>query len=185
MCWWQGVLTVFLANLIVLVPMVLNGHPGCKYGVPFPVLSRAAFGIKGANIPSLLRAMVACGWFGIQTWIGGQAIHRLAVTLFGGAVRGAAIGWLGGISFPELACFLSFWLLQVAIIWNGIESIRDLEAWSAPILVAYVRRASFSFVSFRSRRRAFCLVWFGLVWFCSRVYERTFPGGTEPCASIT
>lgn len=135
MSWWQGVLTVFAANCVVLLPMVLNGHPGCKYGVPFPVLSRAAFGIRGANVPSLLRAAVACGWFGIQTWVGGQAIHQLLNALLGGGLLSSVpVAWLG-ISISQLACFLTFWSVQVAIIWNGIDSIRMLEAYSAPVLI--------------------------------------------------
>ena len=90
MNWWQAVLTIMLGNLIVLVPMVLNGHAGTKYGVPFPVLARASFGIQGAHIPSLLRALVACGWFGIQTWFGGFAIYQLLNALTGDALVGTA-----------------------------------------------------------------------------------------------
>src|SRR5882724_4316836 len=82
MNWWQAVLTIFLGNLIVLVPMVLNAHAGTKYGIPFPVLCRASFGTRGANLPALLRALVACGWFGIQAWIGGDAIHRILAVFF-------------------------------------------------------------------------------------------------------
>src|SRR5436309_4137011 len=77
MNWWQAVLTIFLGNLIVLIPMVLNAHAGTLYGIPFPVYCRAAFGTKGANVPAILRALVACGWFGIQTWIGGDAIYKI------------------------------------------------------------------------------------------------------------
>src|SRR5918996_1106 len=77
MNWWQAVLTIFLGNVIVLIPMVLNAHAGTKYGIPFPVYCRASFGIRGANVPALLRALVACGWFGIQTWIGGGAIYKI------------------------------------------------------------------------------------------------------------
>ena len=77
MNWWQAILTIFLGNLIVLIPMVLNAHAGTHYGIPFPVYCRASFGTKGANIPALLRALVACGWFGIQTWIGGNAIYKI------------------------------------------------------------------------------------------------------------
>src|SRR5947208_2064604 len=78
MSWWQAVLTIFLGNLIVLVPMVLNAHAGTKYGIPFPVYCRASFGVVGANVPAMLRALVACGWFGIQTWIGGSALFQIA-----------------------------------------------------------------------------------------------------------
>ncbi|KAG0586952.1 hypothetical protein KC19_2G130500 [Ceratodon purpureus] len=134
MAWWQGILTVLIGNLVVLVPMVLSGHAGTKFGVPFPVLARASFGIRGANVPSLLRALVACGWFGIQTWIGGQAIYQLLNTLLKGSLTGGAVPWLG-ISVAEFGCFMVFWLLQVGIIWNGIESIRELEKLSAPILI--------------------------------------------------
>src|SRR5215207_10122766 len=77
MNWWQAVLTVFLGNVIVLIPMVLNAHAGTRYGIPFPVYCRASFGVLGANVPALLRALVACGWFGIQTWIGGAAIYTI------------------------------------------------------------------------------------------------------------
>src|SRR5450432_4793466 len=81
MNWWEAVATIFLGNLIVLVPMVLNAHAGTKYGIPFPVLVRASFGVRGANLPAVLRALVACGWFGIQAWIGGQAIHSMLAIL--------------------------------------------------------------------------------------------------------
>ena len=102
MSWSQAVMTVMLGNVIVLVPMILNGHPGTKYGVPFPVMSRASFGIHGAHIPSLLRALVACGWFGIQTWIGGAAIYQLLGVINGGPLGGDPIGLLGinGVEFP-------------------------------------------------------------------------------------
>src|SRR5688572_2409055 len=82
MNWWQAVLTIFLGNVIVLVPMVLNAHAGTKYGIPFPVYCRASFGVLGANVPAILRALVACGWFGIQTWIGGAAIYTLMGVFF-------------------------------------------------------------------------------------------------------
>ncbi len=123
-----------MANLIVLVPMVLNAHAGTKYGVPFPVLARAAFGVRGANVPSLLRALVACGWFGIQTWVGAGAIHTLLNALSGGALTAPPIAWLG-ISAPEAACFLLFWGAQVAIIVRGIECIKAVERYSAPVLI--------------------------------------------------
>ncbi|PNH07349.1 putative allantoin permease [Tetrabaena socialis] len=134
MSWWQGILTVFFGNLITLGPMVLNGHPGTKYGVPFPVLARASFGIRGANLPSLSRALVACGWFGIQTWIGGSSIFQMLMAVTGGAVAGPVVGWLG-ISLPELACFMAFWAAQVWIVVRGMESIRLLERYSAPLLI--------------------------------------------------
>ncbi len=134
MSWWQAVGTVMLGNVIVLVPMVLNGHPGTKYGVPFPVLTRASFGILGANIPSVLRGLVACGWFGIQTWIGGSAIYQLLNVLTKDGLVGADLPVLG-INPAETVCFLIFWAIQVVILLRGIESIRILETLAAPFLI--------------------------------------------------
>jgi NCS1 family nucleobase:cation symporter-1 len=127
MDWKQAVFTIFLGNVIVLAPMLLNSHPGAKYGVPFPVLARASFGVLGANIAAVLRALVACGWFGIQTWIGGEAISTLLATL--------APGWKN-FSYATAVCFLLFWLINLAVILMGIESIRKLQGISAPILLA-------------------------------------------------
>ena len=135
MSWSQAVVTVMLGNLIVLAPMILNGHPGTKYGVPFPVLARAAFGIQGAHFPSMLRAFVACGWFGIQTWVGGSAIYQLSNVLAGGALATAPLPLLG-INAAQFTCFLVFWAVQVFIIYRGVESIRVLESWAAPFLIA-------------------------------------------------
>ncbi|MEM7200126.1 MAG: NCS1 family nucleobase:cation symporter-1 [Planctomycetota bacterium] len=134
MSWGQAVLTVLLGNLIVLVPMILNGHPGTKYGIPFPVLARASFGIHGAHVPSLLRALVACGWFGIQTWVGGSAIYQLANVLADGGLEGDALGVLG-INAGQLGCFLAFWAIQLVVIHRGVESIRKLETVAAPFLL--------------------------------------------------
>ncbi|MFN2384287.1 MAG: NCS1 family nucleobase:cation symporter-1 [Gemmatimonadota bacterium] len=134
MNWWQAVATIALGNAIVLVPMLLNGHAGTKYGVPFPVLLRAPFGVRGANLPALLRALVACGWFGIQTWIGGHAIYALARVVQPDIGAAAPIGWLG-INGWELAAFILFWLMNVYFAWAGTESIKWLEAWGAPILL--------------------------------------------------
>ncbi|MCI0403938.1 MAG: NCS1 family nucleobase:cation symporter-1 [Acidobacteria bacterium] len=126
MDWKQAVGTVFLGNTIVLAPMLLNSHPGTRFGIPFPVLARAAFGVLGANIPAVLRGLVACGWFGIQTWIGGEAINSLLTTLWPawkGVPQGVAI------------CFLVFWVINLAVVLAGIESIRFLQGISAPILL--------------------------------------------------
>src|SRR5437867_5123336 len=126
MNWWQAILTIFLGNLIVLVPMTLNAHAGARYGIPFPVLARASFGTLGANVPAVLRALVACGWFGIQTWIGGQAIHALMSVLLPGWGRMGAGPWLS---------FAIFWLINILVIVRGIDSIKFLEGWSAPFLL--------------------------------------------------
>ncbi|MBI5631593.1 MAG: NCS1 family nucleobase:cation symporter-1 [Elusimicrobia bacterium] len=133
MNWWQAVLTIFLGNCIVLVPMVLNAHAGTKYGIPFPVYCRPAFGILGANIPALLRALVACGWFGIQAWIGGWAIFKLCAIYLPG-LEAWPHGFFG-ISLPQLACFLFFWGLNMYVIYRGVESIRFLLNIKAPLLI--------------------------------------------------
>src|SRR5258705_146376 len=108
MNWWQAVLTIFLGNLIVLVPMILNAHAGTRYGIPFPVYCRAAFGTIGANIPAILRALVACGWFGIQTWIGGDAIYKILAVFFPALAQGQP-GALLGITPAQFICFMFFW----------------------------------------------------------------------------
>jgi nucleobase:cation symporter-1, NCS1 family len=126
MNWWQAIGTILLGNLIVLVPMLLNAHAGAKYGIPFPVLVRTSFGVRGANIPAVLRALVACGWFGIQTWIGGQAIHSMLQILWPAAADPRVV-WL---------CFGAFWLLNIFVIWKGLETIRFLEDIGAPFMLA-------------------------------------------------
>jgi NCS1 family nucleobase:cation symporter-1 len=126
MNWAQALTTILLGNVIVLVPMILNAHAGTKYGVSFPVLARASFGVKGANIPAMLRAIVACGWFGIQTWIGGLAIDALMTALWS--------GW-AGLAGGKAIGFAVFWLIQVCIIIKGTEGIKILESWSAPLLL--------------------------------------------------
>ena len=134
---WLALGTIILGNLVVLVPMVLNGHAGTRYGIPFPVLLRSSFGVIGANVPAMLRALVACGWFGIQTWIGGHAIYLLARVLLptGWDLPQPLPDWLG-ITSGQLLAFLAFWAINVAIIIRGMESIRVLERWSAPVLLA-------------------------------------------------
>src|SRR6184192_3329817 len=127
MNWKQAVITIFVGNVIVMVPMLLNSHPGTKYGIPFPVLARASFGVLGANVAAVLRALVACGWFGIQTWIGGEAINTLLATVWP-AWRHQPYG--------VAICFMAFWLINLAVILRGIEYIRFLQGISAPILLA-------------------------------------------------
>src|SRR5262245_56431646 len=127
MNWWQAMLTILLGNTIVLIPMILNAHAGTKYGVSFPVLCRAAFGVRGANVPAILRAIVACGWFGIQTWIGGLALHELMAAVWPGWTNVPGNVWV---------TFMAFWLVQVAIILRGLEGIKLLQSWSAPLLLS-------------------------------------------------
>ncbi len=126
MSWWQAIGTILLGNLIVLIPMLLNAHAGAKYGIPFPVFVRASFGVRGANIPAVLRALVACGWFGIQTWIGGQAIFSMLKILWPAAAASPAGAWV---------CFFAFWALNIAVIWRGIETIKFLEGIGAPFML--------------------------------------------------
>lgn len=136
MNWWQALVVILLGNVIVLVPMLLNAHPGTAYGIPFPVLLRASFGVRGANIAALMRGVVACGWFGIQTWIGGAAIYGTAALIFrfAPATPADALPVLG-ISAGQFGCFLLFWSVNVFFIVRGMESIKWLEALSAPFLL--------------------------------------------------
>lgn len=134
MNWAQAVATIFLGNVIILAPMIAVGHMGAKYGVPFPVLLRAAFGPQGAKIPALARGLVACGWFGINTWVGGSAIYVILNALTGEAFRGAALPVLG-IDAAQSLCFLAFWAMHLYFIRHGTESIRWLEVLSAPFLL--------------------------------------------------
>lgn len=126
MSWIQAVLTILLGNLIVLIPMLLNAHAGTRYGIPFPVFVRASFGVRGANVPAVLRALVACGWFGIQAWIGGQAIYSMLRILWPGAASLPGSIWM---------CFFLFWALNMFVIWRGIETIKFLEGIGAPFML--------------------------------------------------
>ncbi|KAL8202048.1 hypothetical protein R6Q57_011195 [Mikania cordata] len=134
MAWWQGILTVVTANIITFIALGLTGHPGTRYGIPFPVLARSAFGIRGANIPTLLRGLVACGWYGIETWIGGEAIFLLLPASIKKSTLSNSIPWLG-TSPIEFGCFLAFWLAQLIAVTKGMDGIRELEKYSAPILI--------------------------------------------------
>src|ERR1700682_1475255 len=126
MNWKQALFTVFLGNVVVLIPMLLNAHAGARYGIPFPVFARASFGVLGANIPAIVRALGACGWFGIQTWIGGEAINA--------RIGALAPAW-GPFAYGAALCFTGFWLLNVVVILRGIETIRFLQGISAPFLL--------------------------------------------------
>jgi NCS1 family nucleobase:cation symporter-1 len=126
MNWWQAIFTIMLGNVIVLIPMILNAHAGTKYGIPFPVLARASFGTRGSNVPALLRAIVACGWFGIQTWIGGQALNAMLIILIPSWATFGIGPWVS---------FGIFWAINVYFIVKGTESIRWLESLAAPFLL--------------------------------------------------
>lgn len=132
MNWWQAILTIFIGNVVVLIPMILNGHAGTKYGIPFPVFARASFGIYGANIPAVLRAIVACGWFGIQTWIGGFSIFLMLKVWFPSIADLPQIfpEWVGLQTGPAITFFL-FWLLNMFVVYLGIESIKKLLVFKA------------------------------------------------------
>jgi len=136
MNWWQAMLAILLGNMIVLVPMVLCGHAGTRYGVPFPVFARAAFGVFGSHVPSLARALVACGWFGIQTYIGGEAISAMLGILWPGWLALGGGATFIGLTLPSWISFFGFWLINVAFVWRGTESIKWLENFAAPFLIA-------------------------------------------------
>jgi NCS1 family nucleobase:cation symporter-1 len=135
MNWSQAILTIFLGNLIVLIPMLLNAHAGTRYGIPFPVFCRASFGTRGANIPALMRAFVACGWFGIQTWIGGNAIYKILAVFNPSLTRGNVLPVLG-ITPAQFICFLFFWAINMLVVYKGIDCIRWLLNIKAPLLIA-------------------------------------------------
>src|ERR671918_929482 len=126
MNWWQALLTISLGNVLVLIPMLLNAHAGTKYGVPFPVFVRSSFGVRGANFAAIARALVACGWFGIQTWLGGAALDALLTAAWG--------GW-ADITGHTFIAFLVFWAIQLVIILTGVEGVKWFESFSAPLLI--------------------------------------------------
>jgi len=150
MSWSQAIVTILVGNTIVLAPILLNSHPGTKYGVPFPVFARAAYGVFGANVPAVMRAIVACGWFGIQCWIGGHALQRFVESLWAGWPTALGDGKLGGYLPTEWLCYAAFWSLNILIVYRGMELLRRIENWAAPyvllmttlLLVWILRRAS-------------------------------------------
>ena len=141
MNWWQALFTILLGNTIVLVPILLNSHPGTKYGIPFPVFARAAYGTIGSNLPALMRALVACGWFGIQAWIGGEALHTLFTSLLPGWPTLLGAGF-GGHTTTEWLSFLLFWGLNICIIYRGMDLLRLVENWAAPFVLVMTARAA-------------------------------------------
>ena len=134
MNWWQALITILLGNIIVLIPILLNSHPGTKYGIPFPVFARAAYGTYGSNLPALMRAIVACGWFGIQAWIGGEALHTFFSAIIPGW-RTLLGGPIGGHAPTEWLSFLLFWGLNIYIIYRGMDLLRKVENWAAPFVL--------------------------------------------------
>src|SRR6476660_7346254 len=134
MNWWQALITILLGNVIVLAPILLNSHPGTKYGIPFPVFARASYGTTGSNLPALMRALVACGWFGIQTWIGGEALQTFFAVLIPGW-KTLLGGPIGGHPPTQWLSFLLFWGLNIFIIYRGTNLLRAVENWAAPFVL--------------------------------------------------
>ena len=133
MSWWQALLTILLGNLIVLAPILLNSHPGTKYGIPYPVFARAAYGTTGSNLPALMRALVGCGWFGIDVWIGGQALQTLFVSIYPGWHDLA--GTIRGYPGTQWISFLVFWTINIVVIYRGMELVRRIERFAAPFVL--------------------------------------------------
>ncbi|KAL0309638.1 UNVERIFIED_CONTAM: Purine-uracil permease NCS1 [Sesamum radiatum] len=167
MAWWQGIAIVVAANLILLFPLILTGHPGTRFGISFPVLARSSFGIRGAHIPTLLRALVGCGWYGIESWIGGEAIFLLLPKIIKESTFAKPLYWLG-TSPLEFACFITFWVAQLGIVWKGMDGIKELEKYSAPILIlltsclliwSYIRAGGFSHMLSLSSRLSSSEFW--------------------------
>jgi nucleobase:cation symporter-1, NCS1 family len=135
MNWWQALLTILVGNTIVLAPILLNSHPGTKYGIPFPVFARASYGVFGANVPAVMRALVACGWFGIQCWIGGQALHTFLRSILPGWPELLGDARPGGHLLTEWVCFLAFWGINIWIVYRGMELLRRVENLAAPYVL--------------------------------------------------
>src|SRR4051812_44398631 len=133
MNWWQALLTILVGNTIVLVPILLNSHAGTKYGIPFPVFARASYGTIGSNLPALMRAIVACGWFGIQAWIGGEALHTFFTSILPSWPK--LLGNFAGHPRTEWISFLLFWALNILIIYRGMDLLRRFENWAAPFVL--------------------------------------------------
>jgi NCS1 family nucleobase:cation symporter-1 len=138
--WYQAILTIMLGNVIVLIPMLLNSHAGTKYGIPYPVFARASFGVYGANLAALLRAGIACGWFGIQTWIGGEAVYTVVGAIFGQGswwltADKIQIGLGNAQPWTLWLSFIIFWALNLLIIWRGMDAVRRFENWAAPFVL--------------------------------------------------
>ncbi len=133
MAWWQALGTILVGNLIVLAPILLNSHPGTKYGIPFPVFARAAYGTTGANLPALMRAIVACGWFGINAWIGGQALQTFFRSLWPG--WSDLLPDINGFAGTQWISFLLFWGLNILVIYKGMDVLRRVERWAAPYVL--------------------------------------------------
>src|SRR5688572_1192466 len=133
MSWWQALLTILIGNVIVLAPILLNSHAGTKYGIPFPVFARAAYGTTGSNLPALMRALIACGWFGINAWIGGQALQMMFIKIYPGwrDLAGTVHGYPG----TQWISFLLFWALNLVIIYRGMELVRRVERFAAPFVL--------------------------------------------------
>jgi nucleobase:cation symporter-1, NCS1 family len=134
MNWAQALFTILLGNTIVLIPILLNSHPGTKYGIPFPVFARAAYGTAGSNLPALMRAIVACGWFGIQTWIGGEALYIFFNAIIPGWKTLLGTGFMGHTN-TEWLSFLLFWSLNILIVFRGMDLLRKVENWAAPYVL--------------------------------------------------
>ena len=135
MNWWQALITILLGNTIVLIPILLNSHPGTKYGIPFPVFARASYGTIGSNLPAIMRALVACGWFGIQAWIGGQALFTFLHSLIPGwpSLLGKVL--ISGHTPTEWLSFFIFWGINIYIIYRGMNLLRMVENWAAPFVL--------------------------------------------------
>ena len=135
MNWWQALVTILIGNVIVLAPILLNSHPGTKYGIPFPVFARAAYGIFGANVPAIMRALVACGWFGINAWIGGHALQTFFTSVWPAWPTALGASHIGDHYLTEWFSFLLFWGLNILIIYRGMELVRKVENWAAPYVL--------------------------------------------------
>jgi nucleobase:cation symporter-1, NCS1 family len=135
MNWWQALLTILVGNVIVLAPILLNSHAGTRYGIPFPVFARASYGVFGANVPAIMRALVACGWFGINAWIGGEALHTFFAAIWSGWPDLFGKALVGDHLITEWVSFLLFWSLNILIVYRGMDLLRKVENLAAPYVL--------------------------------------------------
>jgi NCS1 family nucleobase:cation symporter-1 len=134
---WQIMLSLAIGAVLVYLCMNLTGDMGQKTGVPFPVISRVSFGIFGAQIPALIRAVIAIAWFGIQTYLASVVLRVLLTALDPALAEYDHDAWLGLSSLGWL-CFLSIWVVQFVILAYGMEMVRRYEAFAGPVILLTV-----------------------------------------------
>ncbi len=125
MNWWESVLTILIGSVTVMLAILLVSHAGTKFGIPYPVFARLWFGTRGAHLPALARAVIGAGWFGINSWFGGQALD---------AILSRVVPFWGGTAIHLGIAFAIFWAINVLVAMRGPQAIGRLAQFSAPTL---------------------------------------------------